>query len=269
MEQDTIAIPISSRFGWFRIHHDGTVFQFLKSFQRMTRRVKCTHGALHYFVAYNIMNGIVHQSVNLSILVQALSGIYTTQVINIPEPKLLADVVRLELIVTAVQFTFYAALIRNHSIETMAVARYYDWAITTPLMLTSLSSYLIYKRGEMSQGGILDVIKKYESQVTRIVIFNAIMLLAGYLGEIGVIPREYALIIGSVAFVATFRIIYKEMGGAGSSLFNIVAVVWGLYAVAYMLPNVQKNVMYNGLDLISKNFFAIILTNEIKKYNMI
>jgi bacteriorhodopsin len=213
------------------------------------------------------MNGIVHQTVNLSILVQALAGLYTVQVINVPDPKLLADVVRLELLVTAVQFAFYATLIRNHSIETMAVARYYDWAITTPLMLISLASYLIYKRGEMAEGGILDVIRKYKSQVIRIVIFNAIMLAAGYLGEIGVISREYALVIGSVAFIAAFRVIYKEMGGAGSSLFNIVAVVWGLYAVAYMLPNVQKNVMYNGLDLVSKNLFAIILTNEIKKYN--
>lgn len=215
------------------------------------------------------MTSIVHQTVNLSIIAQALSGLYTTQVINIPDPKLLSDVVRLELLVTALQFGFYTTLIRNHSIETMAIARYYDWAITTPLMLISLSSYLIYKRGEISQGGILEVIQKYKSQVIRIVVFNAIMLAAGYLGEIGVIPREYALIIGSVGFIATFRIIYKEMGGAGSSLFNIVAVVWGLYAVAYMLPNAEKNIMYNGLDLISKNLFAIILTNEIKKYNMI
>jgi bacteriorhodopsin len=213
------------------------------------------------------MNGIVHQTVNLSIIAQALSGLYTAQVINIPEPKLLSDVVRLELLVTAVQFAFYATVIRNHAVETMATSRYYDWAITTPLMLISLSSYLIYKRGEVSEGGILDVIRKYKSQVIRIVIFNAIMLLAGYLGETGVIKREYALVIGSVAFIAAFRVIYKEMGGAGSSLFNIVAVVWGLYAVAYMLPNVEKNVMYNGLDLISKNLFAIILTNEIKKYN--
>ena len=215
------------------------------------------------------MNSIVHQTVNLSILAQALAGLYTTQVINVPDPKLLSDVVRLELLVTAIQFTFYATLIRNHSIETMATTRYYDWAITTPLMLISLSSYLIYKRGEMSQEGIREVIRKYKSQVIQIVILNAIMLAAGYLGEIGVIPREYALIIGSVAFIATFRIIYKEMGGAGNGTFNMVAAVWGLYAVAYMLPSAEKNIMYNGLDLISKNFFAIILTNEIKKYNMI
>jgi bacteriorhodopsin len=214
------------------------------------------------------MNGLVHQTVNLSIIAQALSGLYTTQVINVTEPKLLSDVVRLELLVTAIQFTFYATLIRNHAVETMAVTRYYDWAITTPLMLISLSSYLIYKQGEIPEGGILEVIRKYKSQVIRIVILNAVMLGAGYLGETGVIPREYALIIGSVAFIATFMIISKEMGGAGNGVFNMVAAVWGLYAVAYMLPNVQKNVMYNGLDLISKNLFAIILTNEIKKYNM-
>jgi len=213
------------------------------------------------------MNSLLHQSVNLSIVAQALAGLYTVQVINISEPKLLSDVVRLELLVNAIQFTFYATLIRNQAAETMAITRYYDWAITTPLMLISLSSYLIYKRGEMSQGGILEVLRKYKSQVTRIVIFNAIMLAAGYLGEIGVIPREYALIIGSVAFIAAFRIIYKEMGGAGSKAFNLVAVVWSLYAVAYMLPTIEKNIMYNGLDLVSKNFFGIVLTNEIKKYH--
>lgn len=214
------------------------------------------------------MNGLLHQTVNLSIIAQALSGLYTSQVIHITDPKLLSDVVRLELLVTAIQFTFYATIIRNHAVETMAVTRYCDWAITTPLMLISLSSYLIYKKGEMSQGGILDVIRKYKSQVIQIVVLNAIMLAAGYLGEIGFIPREYALVIGAVAFIATFRIIYTEMGGAGNGIFNTVAVVWGLYAVAYMLPNVQKNIMYNGLDLISKNLFAILLTNEIKKYNM-
>ena len=213
------------------------------------------------------MNSIVNQTVNLSIFAQALAGLYTTQAINIPDPKLLSDVVHLELLVTAIQFTFYTTLIRKHSIETMAITRYYDWAITTPLMLISLTSYFIYKKGEMPQAGILDVIRKYKSQVIRIVILNAIMLVAGYLGEIGYISRESALIIGTAAFIGTFRIIYKEMGGAGNGIFNMVAVVWGLYAVAYMLPNVQKNLMYNGLDLISKNFFTIILTNEIIGYN--
>lgn len=205
----------------------------------------------------------VHQSTNLSILVQALAGLYSVQVIGKTEPKLLVQAVHLELLVTLIQFVFYATIIRNHDIGTMAISRYYDWVLTTPLMLISLSSYLVYKRGGESDSGLLDVVRKYKSQIARIVGFNAVMLLAGYLGEIGYISREIALVVGFVAFVATFRVIQNEMGGAGNGVFNLVAAVWGLYGVAYMLPNVQKNLMYNALDLVSKNFFAIILTNQI------
>jgi len=210
---------------------------------------------------------IVQQSTNLSIIVQALSGVYSTRVLGYNEPKLLSQAVNLEIFVTAVQFIFYTAFIRTHDIATMAITRYYDWVITTPLMLISLSSYLIYKLGKVEDIGIIDFIKKNKSQVMRIILFNGIMLVSGYLGEIGYIPRVTALVIGMFAFLATFRIIYKEMGGAGNGMFNLTAVVWGLYGVAYMLPNIQKNLMYNSLDLISKNLFAIILTNEIKKRN--
>lgn len=209
------------------------------------------------------MNNIVHQSTNLSIIIQALSGLYTGRVINKSEPKLLVQSVHLEVFVTLIQFIFYTTLIRNHNISTMAITRYYDWIITTPLMLISLSSYLVYKNNKLGDINLVDFIRKYKSQIGRIIVFNSVMLLAGYLGETGYISRETALIIGSVAFIATFQIIYKELGGAGNSVFNLVAVVWGLYGVAFMFPAIQKNLMYNSLDLISKNFFAVVLTNEI------
>jgi bacteriorhodopsin len=204
---------------------------------------------------------LVSQTTNLSIIIQALSGVYTTRTFGIKEPKLLVQAVNLELFVTLIQFIFYTVLIRNHSIETMAITRYYDWMITTPLMLVSMSTYFLYKGGE--EGGMIDMLKKYKKQFTKIIIFNLIMLLAGYLGETGYISKELAFVIGTIAFIMTFTIIYKEMNGAGKGIFNLIAGVWGLYAVAYMLPNVQKNVMYNALDLVSKNLFAVLLTNEI------
>jgi bacteriorhodopsin len=89
------------------------------------------------------------------------------------------------------------------------------------------------------------------------------MLLAGYLGEIGVIPKMSAVVIGTAAFIMTFRIIYKEMGGAGNNIFKLISLIWGLYGVAYVLPEAEKNVMYNALDVISKNFFAIFLVREV------
>ena len=204
---------------------------------------------------------LVNQTTNLSIIIQALSGVYTTRTFGTKEPKLLVQAVNLEAFVTLIQFIFYTVLIRNHSIETMAITRYYDWMITTPLMLVSMSTYFLYKGGE--EGGMIDMLKKYKKQFTKIIIFNLIMLLAGYLGETGYISKELAFVIGTIAFIMTFTIIYKEMNGAGKGIFNLITGVWGLYAVAYMLPNVQKNVMYNALDLVSKNLFAVLLTNEI------
>jgi bacteriorhodopsin len=203
----------------------------------------------------------VHQSTNLSIIIQALSGIYTARVLGNTEPKLLVQSVKLEGLVTLIQFIFYTVFIRNHAIDTMSITRYYDWMLTTPLMLTSMSAYFLYKRGE--EGTLYDVIVKYKKQFIKIVSFNLLMLVAGYLGEIGCIPKELALVIGTIAFVMTFSVIYKEMGGAGKGIFNLVTTVWGLYGVAYMLPSVQKNLLYNGLDLVSKNLFAVLLTNEV------
>ena len=67
----------------------------------------------------------------------------------------------------------------------------------------------------------------------------------------------------------TFSVIYKEMGGAGKGIFNLVTTVWGLYGVAYMLPSVQKNLLYTGLDLVSKNLFAVLLTNGVLAKNVV
>ena len=204
---------------------------------------------------------LVHRSTNLSIIIQALSGIYTARVIGKTKPKLLVQSVQLEGLVTIIQFIFYTTFIRNHDIATMSITRYYDWMLTTPLMLTSMSAYFLYKQGE--EGSLYDIIVKYKQQFVKIVSFNLIMLLAGYLGEIGCVSKELALVIGSLAFVMTFTVIHKEMGGAGKGIFNLITAVWGLYGVAYMLPSVQKNLLYNGLDLISKNLFAVLLTNEV------
>ena len=208
---------------------------------------------------------LVNQTTNLSIIIQALSGVYTARSFGKKEPKLLVQAVNLEVFVTIIQFIFYTTLIRNHDIATMAITRYYDWMITTPLMLISMSTYFLYKAGE--EGGMIDMLKKYKKQFTKIITFNLIMLIAGYLGEVGYISKEVAFVIGTFAFIMTFTIIYKEMNGAGKGIFNLITGVWGLYAVAYMLPNTQKNILYNALDLISKNLFAVVLTNEIIAVN--
>jgi hypothetical protein len=50
---------------------------------------------------------LVNQTTNLSIIIQALSGVYTARTFGKKEPKLLVQAVNLELIVTIIQFIFY------------------------------------------------------------------------------------------------------------------------------------------------------------------
>jgi bacteriorhodopsin len=198
-------------------------------------------------------------------MAQALSGLVALRGLTMKEPKLLAQTLRLEFLVTAIQFSFYAAFLRNVRLADMAKTRYADWFLTTPMMLVSMASYFLYKKGENSSIG--DLIRKYKSQFVRILLTNLVMLVAGYLGEIGYISKMSAVVAGTVALIMTFRIIYKEMGGADSKkIFKLMSAVWGLYGVAYVLPDTEKNVMYNMLDLVSKNFFAIFLTRELEQF---
>ena len=88
------------------------------------------------------------------------------------------------------------------------------------------------------------------------------MLTFGYLGEIGMIPRAAAWLVSSVFFVAAFGILYTEYARKsviGMRLFAAMFGIWSLYAVAYLLSTVTKNVMINGLDIVAKNLFGIFL----------
>jgi bacteriorhodopsin len=196
-----------------------------------------------------------------------MSGLWSQQGLTKPGPPLLAHSLRLELVVVAIQFFFYVGLLRNAQLGIMAQTRYFDWFITTPLMLLSMSSYFLYKSGDLSKS-LGEVLTKHRTSILRILVLNLGMLVSGYLGELGMIPRLSAFVIGTALFLFMFRIIWKDMGGKKSKMFLPIAIVWGLYGKAYMLPEVPKNLMYNVLDLTSKNAFGAFLTHELLKMKM-
>ena len=45
----------------------------------------------------------------------------------------------------------------------------------------------------------------------------------------------------------------------GSMLFYFLFVVWGLYAVAALMKAKYKNISYNLLDIVSKDFMIVYL----------
>lgn len=94
--------------------------------------------------------------------------------------------------------------------------------------------------------------------------FNAMMLLFGYLYEIGVLDLFTSNSMGFAGLIGSFYVMYTSFVAKNPSanlpLFIVMAVIWALYGVAAVFSSVWKNVFYNVIDTISKNFYGIFLT---------
>ena len=138
-------------------------------------------------------------------------------------------------------------------IEKINNMRYTDWFITTPFMLLALCMVLGYENKKL--------IKIYPLLLT--LAFNFAMLLFGYLGEIRVLTKNLASIIGFVFFFLTYGTIWKifmngsKITSQSKYIFWVFLGVWSLYGVFYHTKETTKMFGYNILDLISKAFIGI------------
>jgi hypothetical protein len=204
------------------------------------------------------------------------------------EMILLKSILLLELIVQVVEGTFYAWLAYLFSsIKNVTPKRYLDWVITTPLMLFSLCMYLDYLKEEEEEDKkekkdkekkypflnytldpIIDAFSKDKEILIPIFLLNWLMLLFGYLGEIGVINNLIAVACGFIPFIIYYVMIYNHYAKYttfGKKMFWYFAGVWSLYGVAAIMPYYWKNIGYNILDIFSKNFFGLYLAYVIWK----
>jgi len=142
----------------------------------------------------------------------------------------------------------------DFDIAAVTPIRYVDWAITTPmLLLVFLLFFNFYNRETLHAG-----------DYGLVVLLNFVMLISGYLGETGRIPRTPACAIGFIAFAAMIGVIYTRFlhGAARRDLlavFIAFVVIWSAYGVAFMLPVTEKNLAYNALDTISKVFLGLFM----------
>jgi hypothetical protein len=77
-----------------------------------------------------------------------------------------------------------------------------------------------------------------------------------------------SLFFGFIFFGITFNTIYKNYAIKSKSslkMFYFILCIWGLYGVASLFNPVNKNNMFNILDLFAKNFFGIYLYYFIQK----
>ena len=178
--------------------------------------------------------------------------------------ELLKDLLRVELFVQAVEFVFYLWLIYYFSKVSQNITpfRYLDWAITTPLMLITLSAFLNHDGSTSS--GLIDFLSNHKGSMIIIVLLNAAMLLFGLIGEFGYLNPYISTALGFIPFVLNFKYIKDTFLPSSedktkNALFYWFVVSWSLYGVFAVMNYTTKNTGYNILDIFSKNFFGLFL----------
>jgi hypothetical protein len=210
-----------------------------------------------------------------SLLVQVIALVFNLSLLTYhlpeertPDFRILLDLLVGGLLVQIIEGIFYVWLVyRYQAIKDITVYRYYDWFITTPTMLIIFVIFLcVINSREMvtenTGSTTLSIIYGERYILTSILLLNVAMLLLGYIAERKLIWAPLAIIAGFIPFLIYFAIIYYQYAiytEKGRTLFWFLVTIWGLYGVSAFLPYLFKNIGYNMLDLISKNFFELYL----------
>ena len=178
--------------------------------------------------------------------------------------EFLKDLLRVELFVQVIEFIFYIWLFYffNRVSKNITPYRYLDWSVTTPLMLITLSGYL-YHDGKTTHR-LADFITNNSGSLVKIVFLNALMLLSGFIGELGYLSPYVSTAIGFIPFIANFKYIKDTFLPSSEDKFkNLVfywfVFFWSLYGVFAVMSYTIKNTGYNILDIFAKNFFGLFL----------
>ena len=242
------------------------------------------------------IHSILKTTVYSSLFVQIVTGIIDLYVYFLPvsgELAIIKKMLGLELFVQLIEGSFYVWFISIFShVKNVTPNRYYDWAITTPTMLFTFCIYLDFLRQReqhekdskkenmesllesnktpnentrslLQETTLLDYLQNNMGIFLPIFLLNWIMLILGYLGEIGELNNTLAVSLGFLPFITFFAIIYvnfaKHSTTTGKILYWAFFGIWSLYGVAALFTYYWKNISYNILDLFAKNFFGILL----------
>lgn len=151
--------------------------------------------------------------------------------------------------------------------ESPTVFRYVDWLLTVPLQI--IEFYLILAAIAVVPTALF----------WRLLVASVVMLVGGYLGEVGTIDITIGFIIGMAGWV---YIIYEVFAGEASQIssdsgnvpcqraFNalrlIVTVGWSIYPIGYVLGYMtgtadanSLNLIYNLADFVNKIAFGVVI----------
>jgi len=215
---------------------------------------------------------IVNLATKISLAVQLITGIFGFYGLAIPlaaKDIILRQVLTLEMVVQVIEFIFYVGFLKIFNLTDLTRMRYYDWFMSTPTMLFTISLYFFYVNfiegftdAEKEGVGLEQFVQTNTKEIVAIVILNFLMLLFGFLAEIGMMDRWLAFALGTGGLLGSFGIIYEKYAKHSEktrSIFWIMFGLWATYGIAFLLPPVVKNLSYTTLDIFAKNFFGIFL----------
>ena len=144
----------------------------------------------------------------ISILIQIIIGVIDIGALFIKVPTahlLIRQLLILEVVVQIIEGVFYFWLLYNFTKAiNVTPKRYIDWVITTPTMLITLISYLIYlnkkTKDETYKLDFFTILKENSDIIIPVVLLNWLMLLFGYLGEMKIIPVLLGVFLGIYCF---------------------------------------------------------------------
>jgi bacteriorhodopsin len=221
------------------------------------------------------MSTIVNNATKLSLGVQTITGLFGLYGLTIPvAPKdaILKQVLGLEIIVQIIEFVFYIGFLSVFNLKDLTQKRYYDWFLSTPVMLFTISLYFFYANfiegNDSKPIDLAEFTKNNSKQIIAFILLNFLMLLFGYLAEVGMMNRRLAFVLGTAALCGSFGVIYEsyaKFSEQTKNIFWIMFGLWALYGIAFLMPPVAKNLGYTALDIFAKNFFGIFLYYIIKQ----
>tara|TARA_B110000495_G_C22996552_1_gene587568 strand:- start:897 stop:1580 length:684 start_codon:yes stop_codon:yes gene_type:complete len=220
----------------------------------------------------------VKNTVKFSLVIQLITGIITLYGLFIKldeKHNILRGILGLETLVQFIELAFYIWIAyASVKLPTMTPRRYIDWMITTPAMLLSTIMFMKYEEKreedklEDESVKFWDFIKNYKTEILFISFYNCMMLVLGYIGEKNIISKYITTPIGFFFFFKSFKLIYTDFAKKsklGKQIFTFLLSVWSLYGVAALLPIKEKNISYNLLDIVSKNFYGLFIFYKILK----
>ena len=214
---------------------------------------------------------LILKTAKVSLGIQVLAGavgLYGISIPLSPEKIILREILILETIVQFIELVYYVWLVSKFSSIQYDVTstRYFDWVLSTPIMLITTAVFMLYRNTPKDDGEpplrLFNVLRENGKTLGKIIGANALMLLFGYLGEKQKVSRFQGFLFGTLFFLMSFGFLYSEFVGSDTLnrvLFWVMLVVWALYGVAYCLDYKTKNVGYNFLDILSKNFYGFFL----------